>query len=188
MKRKIALVHGRFQPLHNEHLHDYILKAWKTSKCDFMYIGITNPDPTHIKPSRSDKQRSKPQNNPLDFIERLEIIKAAMIEAGITLQQFDIIPFPINVPGVLKYYAHPNFKHYLTIFDQWGKDKQAELMSTFGEKNVVVLFEGTERDKKITSTMVRTKIKSGEKWEYLVPPAVAKYLKEKDLIDRIIKL
>ena len=37
----IGVVHSRFQPFHIRHL-DYVLTA--IDKCDFLYIGIANPD------------------------------------------------------------------------------------------------------------------------------------------------
>ena len=189
MSRKIAIVNGRFQPLHNDHFHKYIMKAWESSKCDFMYIGITNPDHTRTKHNKSDKQRSLPQNNPLTFIERLEMIRETLTnDGGLRLDQFDIVPFPIDFPGVLKCYASKKSQHYLTIFDQWGMDKQFELIQIFGAANVHVLFKGTEKDKEVTATMVRRKIKNGEDWESLVPPATAKYLKSNGMIRRIAKL
>lgn len=188
MTKKIAVIHGRFQPLHNGHLDDYIMKAVNKSKCDYLYIGITNADKSHVKSSKSDLQRSKPQNNPLTFVERLEMIKAALIEKGLKRESFEIIPFPINRIDLMPSYHIHNATFYLTIFDQWGMDKQTELIQLYGEENVEVLTKGTTKDKKVTATMVRKNMKLGKKWEHLVPNAVAKYLKENKLIDRIIKL
>ena len=188
MQKKIAVVHGRFQPLHIGHLEDYIMKAIDVSKCDFIYIGITNADKSHIKSSKSDLQRSKPQNNPLNYVERLEMIKEALIERGLKRESFDIIPFPINRLDLMHSYQIQNATYYLTIFDQWGIDKQNDLINLYGEENVEVLTKGTSKDKKISASLVRKNIKEDKKWEDLVPNAVAKYLKERNLIDKIKKL
>lgn len=188
MAKKIAVVHGRFQPLHNGHLEDYIMKAVEKSKCDYLYIGITNADKSHVKSSKSDLQRSKPQNNPLNYVERLEMIKSALIERGLKRESFEIIPFPINRTDLMPSYHIQNATFYLTIFDQWGMDKQAELIQMYGEENVEVLLKGSTKDKKVTATMVRKNMKSGKNWENMVPKAVSKFLKENKLIDRIIKL
>lgn len=188
MTKKIAVVHGRFQPLHKGHLEDYFMKAVEVSKCDYLYIGITNSDEAHIKASASNVERSKPQNNPLNYVERLEMIKVALIERGLSRDKFEIIPFPINRLDLLPSYHINNAKYFLTIFDQWGKDKLADLISIYGDENVEVLYSGTDLDKKISSTLVRKNMKANKKWEDLVPNAVAQYLKKNKLVDKIIKL
>lgn len=185
MAKKIAVVHGRFQPLHNGHLDDYIMEAWNKSQCDYMYIGITNSDPFHTKESKSDPQRSLPESNPLTFIERLEMIKQAILDKGITLKQFDIIPFPINFPELLAKFAPENAKYYLTIFDEWGDEKTNILKRVYGDENVIILYRKPKEEKKVTSTMVRQHIRDGKQWEHLVPKAIAESLKNNNLIERI---
>jgi nicotinamide mononucleotide adenylyltransferase len=183
--KKIAVVHGRFQPLHNGHLYDYILEARNKSKCDFMYIGLTNSDNFHVKESKSNPLRSLPQNNPLTFLERLEMIKAVMAEQGWELDQFDIIPFPINVPELLPQFSPQNATYYLTIFDEWGEEKATTLKNVYGEKAVEILYRRTIENKRMSSFTVRQKIQNDETWEDLVPNAVAEYLKLHKLDDRI---
>ena len=41
MSKRIWVIHGRFQGLHIGHM-EYLLEGKK--RCDFLYIGITNPD------------------------------------------------------------------------------------------------------------------------------------------------
>lgn len=188
MTQKIAVVHGRFQPLHNGHLYDYILEAWKTSNCDYMYIGITNPDIIHTKESKNDLQRSLPESNPLTFIERLEMIKQTILDEGITLNQFDIVPFPINFPELLEKFAPDNAKYYLTIFDEWGDEKAQILERVYGKKNVEILYRRPKEAKTIDATTIRRNIRDGEEWEHLVPKAISKFLKENDLLKRIAEM
>ena len=188
MPQKIAVVHGRFQPLHNGHLHDYILEAWNKSKCDYMYIGITNPDVIHTRANKEDPQRSLPESNPLTFIERLEMIKLAILEENMSLNQFDIIPFPINLPELLQSFSPNNATHYLTIFDGWGEEKARILKGIYGNENVEVLYRKEEKEKIISSTKVRRNIRDGKEWEDLVPKAVSKYLSHNDLLKRIAGL
>jgi len=188
MSKKIAVVHGRFQPLHNGHLNDYILEAWKKSKCDYMYIGITNPDIMHTKDSEVDPQRSLPGSNPLTFLERLEMIKQAIIEENINLSQFDIVPFPINFPELLEKFAPEGAKYYLTIFDQWGEEKANILGKVYGKENVEILYRKLRTEKKITATIVRKNIRDGKEWKNLVPNAVSKFLEENGLLKRIAEM
>lgn len=188
MKKNIAVVHGRFQPLHNGHLEDYIMKTLDISECDYLYIGITNSDEAHIKPSASNTERSKPQNNPLNYVERLEMIKLALLERGISREKFEIIPFPINRLDLLPSYHINNAKYYLTIFDQWGKDKFADLINLYGDENVEQIPTLKNDSDRIKATDVRKKMKENGQWEDMVPGAISRYLKENKLVDKIIKL
>ncbi|MBS1529195.1 MAG: nicotinate-nucleotide adenylyltransferase [Bacteroidetes bacterium] len=185
MQTKIAVVHGRFQPLHNGHLNDYILKTWKESGCDYMYIGITNADIFHTRDNKADPQRSLPESNPLSFIERLEIIKQAILDSGISLAQFDIVPFPINIPDLLPAFIPENAEYFLTVFDAWGEEKVKILKEVYGDSKVKVLFRKSQLEKQISSTLVRRMIRDNGPWESLVPKAVADYLKQKNIIGRI---
>lgn len=99
---RIGVVHGRFQPLHIGHL-EYFLAAKK--KCDFLIVGITNPDPSLTKPDESNPHRSLDTSNPFTYFERYTMIKESLLEAGLKRDEFDIVPFPINFPDLIKYYV-----------------------------------------------------------------------------------
>jgi len=187
MIKRIGVVHGRFQPLHLGHFYDYILLAKK--ECDFLYIGLTNYDSTRKIESKTNPHRIKRENNPLNFYERLNIIKETIINEDynnkIQYNSFDIIPFPIELPRIINNFVPKEAIHYLTIFDDWGREKLDELK---GEGlNVKVLFEKTLKEKKISSTMVRDKIVEGGGWQNLVPNSVVPYLNEWKIRDRLIE-
>ena len=186
MTKKIAVVHGRFQPMHNGHLERYVMKAVELSKCSSLYVGITNSDEAHIKPSISNPDRSKPQNNPLNFIERFEMIKLTLLDRGLKREQFEIIPFPINRLDLLHSYQIENANYYLTIFDQWGKDKLSYLVEMFGKDNVHSIPVTVSEQDRIKAVDIRNNMKNGTEWEHLVPRSVSKYLKSKNLVDKIV--
>ena len=182
--KRIGIVHGRFQPLHLGHLNDYILKA--KERCDFLIVGITNPDPTHTLPDESNLARTRPQNNPLNFYERLIILQDALFEAKLKNDEFTIVPFPINFPQLLKYYTPEEGIHYLTIFDEWGENKNDKLKK-YGLKTSI-LYKRDNSEKKISSTMVRELIVRKGNWKELVPKSTAKHLEDYQLHDRLIKI
>ena len=99
-KNKIGVIHGRFQGLHKGHM-EYLLEGKR--RCDFLYIGITNPDPGLTKDNSADLKRSKPEENPFTYYERMNMIRDAMLEAGVSRQEFEIVPFPINFPELINF-------------------------------------------------------------------------------------
>jgi nicotinamide-nucleotide adenylyltransferase len=178
---KIGVVHGRFQPLHLEHLK-YFLAAKK--KCDFLIVGITNPDPSLTKDDETNPQRSLDTSNPFTYFERYFMIKETLLEAGLKRDDFDIVPFPINFPKLIKNYV-PIEKSvfYMTIFDDWGRKKK-QTLEKLGAK-VEVLWTGKIEEKKLTSTEIRKRIREGKDWKDLVPPAVYRIIKEWKLDERL---
>ena len=76
-----GVIHGRFQVLHNDHLA-YIMAA--KLRCEHLVVGITNPDPTLTKEDFADPQRSLAINNPLTYFERYTMVRAVLVEAGLT--------------------------------------------------------------------------------------------------------
>ena len=95
-----GIIHGRFQILHNDHLK--FLLAGK-ELCEHLIIGITNPDPTLTRDHNSNPHRSTPLNNPLTYYERMVMIRETLLENGLTYSEFSIVPFPINIPELIKY-------------------------------------------------------------------------------------
>src|SRR5271169_4771736 len=85
-----ASVHGRFQPLHNDHV-EYIMEAKK--RCEYLWIGITKYDVDQLNPLG--RHRERPEANPLTFFERIKIIKEALIDFDISPANFGFLPFPI---------------------------------------------------------------------------------------------
>lgn len=183
-EKSIGVVHGRFQPMHFGHLNEYILKA--KAKCDFLVIGLTNPDPTHTLPDEANLSRSRPQNNPLTYYERLTIIQAVLLDHGLNQNEFVIVPFPINFPQLLRFYTPINAVHYLTVFDEWGEQK-VKYLKRNGLKTSV-LFRKTVDDKLISSTMVRERLLSRKNWKELVPKPVHDLVDLYNLRQRLIKI
>jgi len=176
----IGVIHGRFQPFHLDHLK-YALAA--KEKCDYLLIGITNPDPFLTADDQVDLHRSLQSANPFTYYERLVIVRESLLEAGLNYTSFDIVPLPINIPELIKFYIPSDAIHFLTIYDDWGKRKY-ELLNSLG-LNVEVLWTKSLHEKGITASDVRSKIIHGLPWEYLCPPAAVGIIKSMGLDKRI---
>jgi nicotinamide-nucleotide adenylyltransferase len=160
------MVHGRFQPFHNGHL-EYLRGA--AARCDEVFVGITNPDPTRVKPEASDPLRHLPESNPYSYVERLLMVKAAALDAGLELARVHVIPFPINEPELWPAYVPEDVVQFIRLFSGWGGTKLERLRDAGYE--VVVLDEGAEKE--ISGAQVREAMRAGDDWERLVPPGVA---------------
>jgi nicotinamide-nucleotide adenylyltransferase len=168
-----GVVHGRFQILHNDHLK-YLMAA--KERCDNLIVGLTNPDQLHTKSEVADPNRSNYHSNPLTYFERNYMIRAVLLEKGLSATEFIIVPFPISTPEHCKNYVPSNATFYLTIYDRWGEEKYDRLKSL--GFNVEVLWRKPAAEKGITSTNVRSLIYSRKEYRHLIPDSVYELVKE----------
>jgi nicotinamide-nucleotide adenylyltransferase len=166
-----GMIHGRFQPFHRGHL-EYLRGA--AGRCDELYVGITNPDPTRIRPEPSDPVRHLPESNPWTYAERLLMVKAAAQDLGLDLASVHVIPFPVNEPELWPAYVPDGVTQFLRLFSDWGGTK-LERLEDAGYQ-VVVLDQGA--DKEVSGADVREALRDGRDWESLVPPGVARVIRE----------
>ena len=182
-KYDLVTIHGRFQILHNDHLK--FLLAGK-QLCKHLIVGITNPDPSLTKHHNLNPHRSQPIANPLTYYERYVMIRENLVEKGLKLSEFSFVPFPINVPELLKYYVPMNIVFFLSIYDDWGRQKK-EYLELLGLK-VHVLWEVPFEKKGLSGSNIRLSILNGEPWKHLVPPVTAKLVEEWGIIRRLSEL
>ncbi|MHC4662367.1 MAG: nicotinate-nucleotide adenylyltransferase [Planctomycetota bacterium] len=178
-----GVIHGRFQVLHNDHMK-YITAG--KEKCRHLVIGITNPDPMLTKIDEADKERSDPSANPFSYYERQVMLKAALLDTGISVEEFTIVPFPISFPELYRFYVPEDAVFFLTIYDEWG-EKKLETFKSIGYE-IDVLWRRPLEEKGLTSTHIRELISREEPWEHLVPQAVARKLSELGLLERVRKV
>jgi nicotinamide-nucleotide adenylyltransferase len=164
------MIHGRFQPFHRGHL-EYLKGA--AAHCEELFVGITNPDPERVLPEESDPLRHLPESNPFTYVERLLMIKAAAVDAGLDLSRLHVIPFPVNEPELWHAYVPEDVVQFIRLFSDWGGTKLERLREAGFE--VVVLDEGAAKE--ISGADVRAAMRQGGDWESLVPKAVADVLK-----------
>ncbi|OPY16582.1 MAG: nicotinamide-nucleotide adenylyltransferase [Syntrophus sp. PtaB.Bin075] len=179
-KIETGVIHGRFQVFHNDHLK-YLLAGMRL--CRHLVVGITNPDPKLTTEEAADKKRSSSLANPLTYYERYVMIRTVLEEAGIESSHFSIVPLPINLPELYRYYVPMDAVFFLSIYDDWGR-KKLKYFHSLGLKTHV-LWEVPLEAKGISAEDVRSRMIHGEPWEHLVPPCVADLMKKWDIPARL---
>lgn len=175
----VAVVHGRFQPLHVGHL-EYLLAGKRT--CRLLVVGITNPDPESTVPEPTDPARGLDSANPCTFYERYLMLEEALVEADVPRSEFRIVPFPHGRPHLLSHYAPAQALYLLTIYDEWGETK----LERFQRLNLSTHVMWRRSTKVTSGSTVRSLIASGDsRWEQLVPPAVARVIHQQGIDRRL---
>ena len=162
----LGIIHGRFQPFHNEHLAYLRLAAARSEE---LVVGITNPEPDAALREETDASRHRLEENPYEYWQRLLMIEAVLNSEGL---EGRVVPFPISEPAKLRHYVPAGGVHYLRVFDAWGEEKVRRLQSL--GHDVVVLEPGAE--KKLAGSDVRAAMRDGGAWQELVPGSVARVL------------
>jgi cytidyltransferase-like protein len=178
MHTRYGMAHGRFQPFHCGHLQ-YTLAA--ASRCAHLLIGVTNADPSVILPEETDPERHRPEANLFTFFERQWMVRAALAEAGVDLARVSLAPFPIHHPDRWRFYCPPEAVQFLRVFSAWDLEK-LQRFQKMGWR-VEVLATGAVKD--ISGSEVRRRLRAGQGWEDLVPPAVAEVLREIGAMERL---
>ncbi len=169
MKFPIGMVHGRFQPFHNEHLR-YLQMAMEQS--ERLLIGLTNPDPSQTASDDRSLHRHTAEANPFTYYERQEMIARSLLSAGIRCEIFRCVPFPINFPERWRYYCPDSTVHFIRVFSDWEAGKAAALRAS-GYAVVELPHDG----KRVSGSEVRALIASGGAWEKLVPNSAVDVIK-----------
>lgn len=179
----VGVIHGRFQVLHNDHLK-YLLAG--KARCEHLVVGITNPDPILSREDEADPARSTLSANPLTYFERYRIVVAALTDEGVDSHNFSVVPFPINLPELYRYYVPMEAVFFITICDTWG-ERKLDLLTGQG-LNVEVMWRRTPDTKGLTGAEIRHRMVRGESWEHLVPPSTAWLLAKWKIVDRLTSL
>ena len=148
-----GVIHGRFQVVHNDHVR-YLLDGKKL--CRHLVVGITNPDPLLTRKEGSDPKRSDPLANPLTYYERYILIRSTLAESGLKPQEFSVVPLPISLPELYRYYVPMDAVFFLSIYDEWGKRKLAYFQ--FLGLKTHVLRDVPREEKGISGSDVRNRM------------------------------
>jgi len=180
---ELGVIHGRFQVLHHDHLR-YLLAG--AELCRHLVVGITNPDPSLTRDDQTDNQRSQPMANPLTYFERYRLVRAVLAEAGLAEKQFSVVPLPINLPELYRYYVPMEAVFFLSIYDDWGRKKLAAFQDL--GLHTHVLWEVTPEEKGLSAGDIRQLMRDGQPWGKLVPTAAARLLQQWKIPQRLARL
>ncbi len=111
------------------------------------------------------------------------MLRETLLEAGLAYQDFSLVPLPINFPELYRYYVPLDATFFLTIYDEWGERKLA-MFTSLGLK-VDILWHRPESGKGLTATALRRMMGQNQPWEHLVPPAVARLVRDLGLQERL---
>ena len=169
---KVGSVHGRFQPFHNGHL-DYVMQAFE--QADFVWVGLTQ-----IFRPRTDgdgaARRDDAASNPLSFLDRSELVEAALNSAGIRRDRFRITPFPIERPEMLREFIPAGSLCFTTLVDQWN-DEKVKRLSDNGFPVRTLEVSQPDNMRVNSGTEIRRLFRSGDPtWARFVPEAVAEII------------
>lgn len=158
---------GRFQPFHKGHLATV---KFALKKVDTLVIVVGSA------------QKSHEPRNPFTAGERIAIIRSTLladreIDAGKVL----IVPVPdVDVHSLWTRQVDMLVPKYDVVF---ANDPFTLLL--FRERGIKIVEPPLQERSRWMATEVRRRMAEGEKWQELVPAAVAKAIKEIDGVERV---
>lgn len=153
------------------------------ARCEHLVVGITNPDPMLSREDEADPTRSTLSANPLTYFERYLMVVEALTDEGLDIHNFSVVPFPINLPELYRYYVPMDAVFFITICDAWG-ERKLDLLTEQG-LHVEVMWRRTPDTKGLTGSEIRRKMACGEPWEHLVPRSSARLLAKWNVVERL---
>lgn len=163
-----GLMTGRFQPFHNGHL---ALAKQILNECDELVIVIGSAQFNFI------------DKDPFTAGERVLMIHEALKETKINLAKCYVIPVA-NDENTARWIAHiksmaPSFEVLYS-----GNDFVKHLVLS-QDRSIIVKRPRFAKKEKYNGTSIRHAILAGKQWKQLVPPAVARVIKQINGIERI---
>jgi nicotinamide-nucleotide adenylyltransferase len=158
---------GRFQPFHLGHLATvkFALKS-----VDDLVIVVGSA------------QKSHEQRNPFTAGERIAMIRAALkADNGVDMGRIMTIPIPdVDVHSLWTRQVDMLVPRYDVVFAN-----DPFTLFLFRERGVKTVEPPLQERSRLMATEVRRRMAEGEKWQELVPAAVAKVIEQIDGVERV---
>ena len=160
---------GRFQPFHLGHLHAVKYCLSKTSE---LVIILGSALTSHTV------------RNPFTSRERIQMITLALTEAKIPREKYTVIP----VPDIRKHSLWVSLVESLTppFSIVFSNDSLTQIL--FKERGYDVREIPLLKREIFSGEEFRRRVIRGEDWAKIVSSSVAKFLEEKNLLERVIEL
>jgi hypothetical protein len=114
------------------------------------------------------------------------MVREVLLAIGLEHMDFSLVPFPINLPALYRYYLPLDATFYLTIYDEWGKRKLDQFRAS-GLKTEV-LWSKDPKSKDLNAGEIRKRMAFGQEWEHLVPRETEILMKKWGVPERIKRL
>lgn len=172
-----ACVTGRFQPPHRDHLGLLSHAAGQGAK---LIVAVTNPYPSSRRRFAQSDHRHRANANPFSFIERVDLLRAALAAAGLPGERYLIVPFDLGAPETWPHLVPLAATQFVAIKSEWEQAK-LEMLAGAGYRTTAVIGA---RVGSLSSSAVREAVLAGERgvWTSIVPAATIALLDE--LLDR----
>jgi nicotinamide-nucleotide adenylyltransferase len=167
-KFRRGLMTGRFQPFHKGHL---ALARQALAECDELVIVIGSAQFNFI------------EKDPFTAGERVSMIHAALVEAGVDLAKCYILPVA-NDENNARWLA--GLRSQVPPFDViYSGNYFVDYLARSQDPSLAVRSPEFAKKKEYNGTNIRSLIVAGKKWEHLVPPAVARSIESAGGIERM---
>jgi nicotinamide-nucleotide adenylyltransferase len=157
-----VMVHGRFQPFHNEHLA-YVREGLDRAS-GYLVVGITNPFPaSHPEGGFSgDDHRHDPDANPYTFLQRARMVQLSLAAEGVDLSTVLVIPLDLDRLDRCSAFA-AEVEQLVNVQEEWDEEKCVR----FADAGFSVIR--FHRRRTMSGSQVREMIERRESVDHLLP-------------------
>jgi nicotinamide mononucleotide adenylyltransferase len=159
----LAVVTGRFQPFHVQHLQLVLLALEQAAH---VLVGVTNPEPEGHRAHPASAHRHLASANPYTYAQRRNAIDAALRAAGIEASRYSIAPFPLDAPDRWPEIVPPGTPQFVRVYSDWENEKVRRFEAA---GHPAIVLPGDEATR-VSGTEIRRRIGADEAWQELVPP------------------